>query len=110
MSVHTNRRSLLRLFLEILPAVGLSTIAGEYVIAAETEGHPLIVLPGEIRRYRGQKGRENATTELLATSEETGGTLGLFRQTIAPAGGPPRHLHLREDEFAYVVSGQFEFL
>lgn len=78
-------------------------------MAAEGEGQPLIVLPESIPRYRGQQGRETDITELLATSEQTGGTLGIFRQTIAPGSGPPTHLHLREDEFAYVVDGQFKF-
>jgi mannose-6-phosphate isomerase-like protein (cupin superfamily) len=48
-------------------------------------------------------------TELLATSEQTGGALGLFRQTIAPKSGPPAHLHRAEDEFFYAVSGAFKF-
>jgi uncharacterized cupin superfamily protein len=48
-------------------------------------------------------------TELLATSEQTGGALGLIRQTIAPKSGPPAHIHGAEDEFFYVVSGEFKF-
>ena len=69
---------------------------------------PLIVLPGSVSHYGGPQGRESDTTELLATSEQTGGKLGIFRQTIAPGSGPPTHLH-HEIEFAYVVSGQFKF-
>ena len=72
-------------------------------------GEALIVLPGEARRYRGQQGREQDVTELLATSEQTGGRLGIFRQTIAPGSGPPTHLHAQEVEFAYVLSGDFKF-
>ena len=72
-------------------------------------GKPLLVLPGEAPRYRGQQGREDDVTELLATSEQTGGKLGIFRQTIAPGSGPPVHLHRMEVEFAYVVSGDFKF-
>jgi quercetin dioxygenase-like cupin family protein len=72
------------------------------------QGEPLLVLPGEARRYRGQQGREGDITELLATSEQTGGKLGIFRQTIAPGGGPPTHLHAMEVEFALVVSGDFK--
>ena len=32
----------------------------------------------------------------------------LFRQTIAPKSGPPTHIHQTEDEFFYVVSGEFK--
>jgi quercetin dioxygenase-like cupin family protein len=70
---------------------------------------PLIVVPGSVPRYSGQQGREADITELLATSVQTGGKLGIFRQTIAPGGGPPTHLHQMEIEFIYVVSGQFKF-
>ena len=70
---------------------------------------PLIVVPGSVPHYRGQQGREADITELLATSAQTGGKLGIFRQTIAPDSGPPTHLHQMEIEFVYVVSGQFKF-
>ena len=33
----------------------------------------------------------------------------MFRQTIAPKSGPPAHIHRAEDEFFYVVSGEFKF-
>ena len=32
----------------------------------------------------------------------------MFRQTIAPKSGPPTHIHQTEDEFFYVVSGEFK--
>ena len=32
----------------------------------------------------------------------------MFRQTIAPSSGPPTHVHQTEDEFFYVVSGEFK--
>jgi quercetin dioxygenase-like cupin family protein len=76
---------------------------------AVAQGEPFIFLPGEAPRYGGQQGREADITELLATSKQTGGVLGIFRQTIAPKSGPPTHLHGMEAEFCYVVSGQFNF-
>ena len=33
----------------------------------------------------------------------------MFRQTIAPKSGPPTHIHQAEDEFFYVVNGEFNF-
>ena len=82
--------------------------SGSPPVAAE-EGEAFIVLPGEAPRYGGQQGREADITELVATAEQTGGVLGIFRQTIAPKSGPPTHLHGIEAEFCYVVSGQFNF-
>ena len=34
----------------------------------------------------------------------------MFRQIIAPNSGPPIHTHGTEDEFIYVLSGQFKIL
>jgi quercetin dioxygenase-like cupin family protein len=48
------------------------------------------------------------TMTLKATSESTGGNLVLLENLTAPGGGPPPHLHTREDEFFYVLDGNFE--
>ena len=93
----------------VLTALTLPTGYTSAQTAASAEGVPLLVLPGEARSYRGQQGRQNDITELLATAEQTGGKLGIFRQTIAPGSGPPVHLHMREVEFAYVIEGDFAF-
>src|SRR5215218_2156139 len=87
----------------------LLAAAGSPSASAAAEGEAFIVLPNEATRYGGQQGREAVFSELLATAERTGGVLGIFRQTIAPNGGPPTHLHATEAEFCYVVSGQFNF-
>ena len=60
-------------------------------------------------RFSDPQGREADITEILARREQTGGALGLFRQIIAPKSGPPTHLHRANDEFFYIVSGEFKF-
>ena len=42
------------------------------------------------------------------TGESTGGGLVLIENLTAPGGGPPPHIHTREDEFFYVLEGTFE--
>jgi mannose-6-phosphate isomerase-like protein (cupin superfamily) len=76
-------------------------------MAADEKG--FVVLPDRAPRFSGAQGREADITEILATSEQTGGPLGLFRQTIAPKSGPPLHIHRANDEFFYIVSGEFKF-
>jgi mannose-6-phosphate isomerase-like protein (cupin superfamily) len=76
-------------------------------MAANEKG--LVVLPDRVPYFSGPQGREADITEILATREQTGGALGLFRQTIAPNSGPPLHIHRANDEFFYVVSGEFKF-
>jgi mannose-6-phosphate isomerase-like protein (cupin superfamily) len=48
------------------------------------------------------------TMTFKATGESTGGKLVLFENLTAPGGGPPPHIHTREDEFFYVLEGTFE--
>ena len=76
---------------------------------AAAEAQAFVVSPHTAPHFAGPQGREADVTELLATAEQTGGALGLFRQSIAPKSGPPAHIHHTEDEFFYVVSGEFNF-
>ena len=48
------------------------------------------------------------TMTLKATGATTGGGLVLLENLTAPGGGPPPHIHTREDEFWYVLDGTFE--
>lgn len=46
---------------------------------------------------------------ILASSAETGGGCAFFEDTSPPYGGPPLHIHHREDETFRVLEGRFEF-
>jgi mannose-6-phosphate isomerase-like protein (cupin superfamily) len=48
------------------------------------------------------------TMTLKATGATTGGGLALVENLTAPGGGPPPHVHTREDEFFFVLDGTFE--
>jgi mannose-6-phosphate isomerase-like protein (cupin superfamily) len=48
------------------------------------------------------------TMALKATGETTGGRLVLLENLTAPGGGPPPHVHTREDEYFFVLDGSFE--
>jgi quercetin dioxygenase-like cupin family protein len=45
-----------------------------------------------------------------ATSVDTGRAYLLMEVTTPPQGGPPPHMHTREDEVFYILEGTFEFL
>lgn len=49
-------------------------------------------------------------TWFKATSEQTGGALGLIEHTVPPGAGSPWHLHHNEDESFYVVEGEILFI
>lgn len=46
---------------------------------------------------------------ILASGEDTGGTYALIHAEVLPGGGPPPHIHRREDEAFYVLEGTLAF-
>jgi quercetin dioxygenase-like cupin family protein len=45
----------------------------------------------------------------LATGEDTNGTYALWEALVPPGGGPPPHVHSREEEGFYVLEGEITF-
>jgi quercetin dioxygenase-like cupin family protein len=45
----------------------------------------------------------------LATGDETGGKYAMFEALVPPGGGPPPHVHSREEESFYVLDGEITF-
>lgn len=45
----------------------------------------------------------------LATGEQTGGAYVLSEARVLPGGGPPPHIHQREDEAFFVLAGEITF-
>src|SRR2546427_1461400 len=45
----------------------------------------------------------------LATGEDTDGKYALFEAIVPPGGGPPPHVHSREEEGFYVLEGEITF-
>jgi quercetin dioxygenase-like cupin family protein len=77
------------------------------VMAADEHG--FVIAPDGAQRVSGPMGRAADAVEILATRERTKGAFGIFRIEIAPQSGPPAHIHRGEDEFFYVLNGQFQF-
>jgi quercetin dioxygenase-like cupin family protein len=46
---------------------------------------------------------------ILASGEQTGGAYALVEALVPPGGGPPPHIHRREDEAFYVLEGSLTF-
>jgi quercetin dioxygenase-like cupin family protein len=45
----------------------------------------------------------------MATGEDTNGTYALWEAIVPPGGGPPPHVHCREEEGFYVLEGEITF-
>ena len=45
----------------------------------------------------------------LATGDDTDGRYAMFEACVSPGGGPPPHIHSREEESFYVLEGEITF-
>jgi len=45
----------------------------------------------------------------LATSEDTNGKYAMWEALVPPGGGPPPHVHSREEESFYILEGEITF-
>jgi quercetin dioxygenase-like cupin family protein len=68
---------------------------GELVHLPSDAGTALLG-PGDLYRF-------------LVTGAESGGSYFAMEAIVPPNGGPPPHIHRREDETFYVVEGEIEF-
>jgi mannose-6-phosphate isomerase-like protein (cupin superfamily) len=60
-------------------------------IRTSTQGRTIAVV-GDVYRF-------------LATGEDTNGKYALFEAIVPPGGGPPPHVHSREEEGFYILEG-----
>jgi mannose-6-phosphate isomerase-like protein (cupin superfamily) len=67
---------------------------------------PKIVRAGEGRTWGAPDGK--ITTML--SSADCGEQFFVFHSETQPGGGPPPHVHTREDEVFLILEGEFEFL
>lgn len=65
------------------------------VIRKPTQGRTVAVV-GDVYRF-------------LATGEDTNGKYALWETIVPPGGGPPPHVHSREEEGFYVLEGEITF-
>ena len=65
------------------------------VIRSAAEGRTVAVV-GDVYRF-------------LATGEDTNGKYALWEAIVPPGGGPPPHVHSREEEGFYVLEGEITF-
>ncbi len=67
---------------------------------------------GEARfdKHYKMKGVTLNELDLKISSSDTDGNLAVFEQNgFTPKGGPPLHIHLYQDEYFYIVNGEYLF-
>ena len=65
------------------------------IIRIPQQGHT-VSLVGDVYRF-------------LATGEDTNGKYALIEALVGPGGGPPLHVHSREEEGFYILEGEITF-
>jgi quercetin dioxygenase-like cupin family protein len=68
---------------------------GEFIVLKEGEGLRLQSGPGRDLIFK-------------VTGEDTSGAFDYFIVQVAPHGGPPLHVHHRQEEIIHVLKGQFK--
>lgn len=71
-------------------------MATPHLLRSSTSGRTIAVV-GDVYRF-------------LATGEDTGGKYAQFEAIVPPGGGPPPHVHSREEEGFYILDGEITFL
>jgi quercetin dioxygenase-like cupin family protein len=63
-----------------------------------------------IGKHYKMKGVTLNVLDLKISSKDTNGDLAVFEQNgFTPHGGPPLHIHLYQDEFFYILEGEYLF-
>jgi quercetin dioxygenase-like cupin family protein len=56
------------------------------------------------------KGVTSNVLDIKISSKDTDGDIAVFEQNgFTPNGGPPLHIHLYQDEFFYIIEGEYLF-
>ena len=96
-----NRRNLLYAF-------GLASVTPLLPAQTAVTGKVSVAKPGE-SRFSYSTASQAKLSPCKLTSEDTGGALAAFELSALPQTGPYLHVHHREDEWYYVLSGEFLF-
>jgi quercetin dioxygenase-like cupin family protein len=104
-----NRSNFLLTTLAILPAM-IMTKARTIFSYRDDKGFK--VNAGESRNgeHYKMKGVTSNTLDIKISASDTGGELAVFEQIgQSPKGGPPLHIHTKQDEWFYVLEGEYLF-
>lgn len=101
-----------RVLLGILASLPLALMANVRSILTLPPAKGFKVRAGEARfgsSYK-MKGVTLNTLDIKISGTDTEGALAVFEQTgLTPNGGPPLHIHPHQDEWFYVLEGEYRF-
>jgi len=77
------------------------------LLSGETAARRVAIAKPSESRYKFE--HPDLTPLCMITSQDSAGIISMFEFIIAPKQGPPRHVHHREDETYYILTGEFLF-
>ena len=92
----------------LLYAFGIASVNQLLPAQIAVRGKVVAAQPGE-NRFAFSTAAEGKRTRCKVTSEDSAGACSVFVLHEAPRSGPFLHVHHREDEWYYVLSGEFLF-
>ena len=96
-----NRRTLLYLF-------GIASVSPLLRGQTSGSGKVAVAKPGE-SRFAFSVAQQAKLTSCMLTSEDSAGACTAFELSALPQTGPYLHVHHREDEWYYILSGEYLF-
>ena len=92
----------------LLSILGVASIT-PLLSAMETTARTVAVAgPGE-NRFHYSTDFAVKTNPCKVTSQDSAGSMSIFESIIPSHSGPPLHVHHREDEWFYILAGDFAF-
>jgi quercetin dioxygenase-like cupin family protein len=92
----------------LLYAFGVASVSSLLPAQMAVAGKVTVAKSGE-SRFPFSTAQQARLSPCKLTSEDTAGALSAFELSVLPQSGPNLHVHHREDEWYYVLSGEFLF-
>jgi quercetin dioxygenase-like cupin family protein len=92
----------------LLYAFGIASVSSLLPAQTAAAGKVTVAQSGE-SRFAFSTAQQARLSPCKLTSEDTAGALSAFELSVLPQSGPQLHVHHREDEWYYVLSGEFLF-
>ena len=96
-----------RMFIHAAAGSGLALSAPNRLWADEKNALTTAKVPSGQDRLNEKHNIGVSDTTFKVLTKETGGNLFVMEQNNHKKGGPPRHLHYNEEEYFYVIEGNY---
>ena len=81
-----------------------------YIIGRNSNGFKVNAGEARFGIHYKMKGVTLNTLDIKISGKDTANDLAVFEQTgLTPNGGPPLHIHLHQDEWFYIIEGEYLF-